>query len=351
MSTSSDDTRPSDPTSSSDEPHRAGFVGLVGRPNAGKSTLLNQVLGQKLSIVSAKPQTTRNRLLGIHTVPGMQAVLVDTPGIHAARSRLNKAMVAVAAQSLAEVDVVCWVIDLVPAVKAAQAGRPPLSKSEREIARMIQQAGGSRVTVALNKADIVKKPWILPVIDAVHQVLPDAVLVPISALTGGGTDELVAAWRHHLPEGPAVFPPDQVTDQSERFIVAELIREKLFHLTQQEVPYSTAVEIELFEEQTAEPKEPVEGEPFDPDAFDAAAFDDEAGERTRVHVMARILVERDSQKGIVIGKGGSMLKQVGILARRDIEKLLGCRVFLELHVSVRDAWSESGRALKELGYE
>lgn len=309
-------------------PHRAGFVALIGRPNAGKSTLLNQVLGQKLSIVSDKPQTTRNRIVGIHTRPGLQAVLVDTPGIHSAKSRLNKAMVQTATASLGEVDLVAWVIDLVPAVKAAKDGRPPLSKPEQIVAEMIEQSGVDAVTVVLNKADLVPKDWILPVIDAVRQLLPEAVIVPISALKGGGVDRLVDTWGELLPEGDPIYPADQITESPERFIVAELIREKIFHLTQQEIPYATAVEIEQFkEEEGAE------------------------GERSRVEIMARIYVERDSQKGIVIGKGGAMLKMVGTRARKEIEALLGAHVYLELHVSVRKSWTSSGRALKELGYE
>ncbi|NOY26078.1 MAG: GTPase Era [Oligoflexia bacterium] len=317
----------SPPESPAAVPHRCGFVTLVGRPNAGKSTLLNQVLGQKLSIVSAKPQTTRNRLIGIHTEPGLQVILVDTPGIHVARSRLNKAMVQAAVTSLGDVDAVCWVIDLVPVTAAARKGRAPLSRGEQALARMIAQANPPALTVALNKADLVKRSWILPVIQAVSALLPDAQIVPISALKGLGIPELMQQWRAALPEGPAVFPADQVTDAPERFIVAELIREKLFHLTQQEVPYSTAVEIELFDEEQRDT------------------------ERPRVHIMARIFVERDSQKGIVIGKGGAMLKQVGTLARHEIERLLGASVFLELHVSVRPKWTSSGRALREFGYE
>ncbi|RME26273.1 MAG: GTPase Era [Deltaproteobacteria bacterium] len=334
MTPTGPDDRPTDGLSTDGLPtedhptddHRAGFVGLVGRPNAGKSTLLNQVLGQKLSIVSDKPQTTRNRIVGIHTVPGMQAVLVDTPGIHAARSRLNKAMVQVATSAIQDVDAVCWVIDLVPATRAARAGRPPLSPAEQDVARMIAEAEVPHLSVALNKADLVGKPWILPVMAAVQELLPQAVIVPISALRGEGVPELVDTWRDQLPAGPPMYPADQFTEAPERFIVAELIREKIFHLTQQEIPYATAVEIELFEEE-------------------------DGGDRSRVHIMARIYVERDSQKGIVIGKGGAMLKRIGTLARKEIQRLLGARVFLELHVSVRKHWTSSARALKELGYE
>lgn len=315
----------SDPTPA--EPHRAGFVALVGRPNAGKSTLLNQVLGQKLSIVSSKPQTTRNRVVGIHTEPGLQVVLIDTPGIHVAKSRLNKAMVQAAVSSLAEVDAVCWVIDVVPLASAAQKGQEILGKGEQALAQVIEQADPPAVTVALNKVDLISKPLLLPIMEAVHARLPDAVLVPVSAMKGDGVPALRAQWREQLPEGPPPYPADQVTDAPERFIVAELIREKIFHLTQQEVPYSTAVEIELFDEEERE------------------------SERPRVHIMARIVVERDSQKGIVIGKGGAMLKQVGTLARKEIERLLGASVFLELHVAVNPRWTSSGRALRELGYE
>ncbi len=323
------DTPPEEPSAdaSTTEGHRAGLIALVGRPNAGKSTLLNQVLGQKLSIVSAKPQTTRNRVVGIHTIPGMQAVLVDTPGIHPARSRLNKAMVQMAIDALSEVDLICWVIDLAPCTKAAEAKRTILGRGEQELATIIAQSGDTPVIIALNKADAVSKPWILPVMEALHALAPQATIVPISALKGVGVDGLVAQWREHLPEGPALYPADQIATTTERFIVAEMIREKIFHLTEQEVPYSTAVEIELFDE------------------------DERESERPRVHIMARIFVERDSQKGILIGKGGSMLKQIGTLARKEIAALLGASVFLELHVTVQPDWTSSGRALRELGYE
>ena len=314
-----------DPTSA--PPHRAGFVALVGRPNAGKSTLLNQVLGQKLSIVSAKPQTTRNRVVGIYTAPGFQAVLVDTPGIHVAKSRLNKAMVQAAVTSLADVDALCWVLDVVPLAGNLQKGQPVLGKGELALAQMVEQAQPSFVTVALNKVDLISKPLLLPIMEAVHALLPQAELVPISAMKGDGVPHLVDLWRQQLPEGPASYPADQITDAPERFIVAELIREKVFHLTQQEVPYSTAVEIELFDEEQRE------------------------SDRPRVHIMARIVVERDSQKGIIIGKGGAMLKQVGTLARKEIERLLGASVFLELHVAVNPKWTSSTRALREFGYE
>lgn len=319
------DPTPAEPASAA--PHRAGFVALVGRPNAGKSTLLNQVLGQKLSIVSAKPQTTRNRLVGIYTEPGLQAVLVDTPGIHVAKSRLNKAMVQAAVSSLGEVDAVCWVVDVVPLAAAAQKGQEILGKGEQALVQMIEQADPAFVTVALNKVDLVSKPLLLPIMEAVHALLPQAELVPVSAMKGEGVPRLVELWREQLPEGPPPYPADQVTDAPERFIVAELIREKIFHLTQQEVPYSTAVEIELFDEEERE------------------------SDRPRVHIMARVVVERDSQKGIIIGKGGAMLKQVGTLARKEIERLLGASVFLELHVAVNPKWTSSGRALREFGYE
>lgn len=307
--------------------HRCGRVALIGRPNAGKSTLLNQILGQKLSIVSARPQTTRNRVVGIHTEPGLQAIIVDTPGIHLARSRLNQAMVQAALDALQEVDLVCWVIDLDPCVEAAKTRRPVLSRAEHEIARSIAQAGKVPLVLALNKADCVPKPWILPVMEALHGLAPDAALVPISALKGEGVPELVAQWRAMLPIAPPLFPEDQVATVTERFLCAELIREKIFHLVGQEIPYSTAVEIELFDEQQRE------------------------SERPRVHIMARILVERDSQKAILIGKGGSMLKQIGTLARKEIAAMLGASVFLELHVVVQPHWRESARDLRDLGYE
>ena len=306
---------------------RAGFITLIGRPNAGKSTLLNAIMGQKVSIISSKPQTTRNRILGIHNSEDMQAVLVDTPGVHEARGRLNRAMVQVATDALSGVDAVCWVLDTTGPVRRAAKGGPAIGRPEEAILRLIEGSGVDKITVALNKIDAVRRERLLPVLAALGERLPDAEIVPLSALKKDGIDRLLAVWRSQLPEGAPLFPPEQLTEVSERFVVSELIREKVFALTHQEIPYATAVQIELFKEEQRKGKPPL------------------------IHIMARIIVERDSQKGIVIGKGGARLRLIGTQARHDIETLLGAKIFLELHVSVTDGWSESPRMLRELGYK
>ena len=299
----------------------------MGAPNAGKSTLLNQVLGQKVSITSSKPQTTRNRVVGIHTAPGVQAVLVDTPGIHErADNPLNQSMVRVAREALAEVDAVCWVLDASRVAARAEKGVSPLGPGYEALAELVSSEG-QPLTVALNKVDLIARKWLLPVMAALGEHVPDAEIVPVSALRGDGVSELIAVWARQLPEGEALYPSDQLMENSERFVVAELIREKLFEKLHQELPYSLAVEIEQFDESGRE------------------------GDKPTVEIFARILVERDSQKGIVIGKGGRVLKQVGIEARREIQALLGAHVYLELHASVARDWTRDGRVLRRLGYE
>jgi GTP-binding protein Era len=308
---------------------RSGFITLIGRPNAGKSTLLNAILRQKISIISAKPQTTRNRILGIYTDDEVQAVMIDTPGVHTAKGRLNRAMVQVAVDALSDADAVCWVLDVSKMVQRGSDDRPLIFKGEQAILQLLRQASPKHITVALNKIDLVNKPLLLPILAALQAELPQAVLVPVSARRQKGVKELVEVWKSQLPEQPAMYPEDQVTDVSERFIATELIREKLFRMTHQEIPYATAVEIEQWvEEPGAE-----EGKPM------------------RIEIMARILVERESQKGIVIGKGGSLLKQIGTAVRHELEKMLGAHVFLALHVSVSSEWTSNPRMLRELGYE
>jgi GTP-binding protein Era len=308
---------------------RSGFITLIGRPNAGKSTLLNVILGQKISIISAKPQTTRNRILGIHTTEDMQAVMIDTPGVHTAKGRLHRAMVQVAVDALSDADAVCWVLDASKMAQRADAKRPIIFKGEQAILRLLREANPKKLTVALNKVDLVKKPSLLPLLAAVQEELPDAILVPISARRKKGVDALLDVWKTQLPEAPMMYPEDQVTDVSQRFVVAELVREKLFRETHQEIPYATAVEIEQWtEEPSTQPGKP-----------------------PRIEIMVRILVERSSQKGIVIGKGGSRLKKIGTAVRHELEKMLEARVFLALHVSVASEWTNNPRLLRELGYE
>jgi GTP-binding protein Era len=306
---------------------RAGTVALVGRPNAGKSTLLNAVLGEKLAITSPKPQTTRQRIVGVRTTADAQYVLVDAPGIHPARSRLNRAMVGAATTAMRDVDVICLVVDSTKAVAALRANKAALSRGDAAVAKMVEDARPGRIVVALNKVDQVEKAWLLPLVDAWAKRLPGAAIVPISALRRDGLDALLGEWRAGLHEGPPLYPDDVLTDQSERFFVAELIREKIVKLTEQELPYATAVEIEQFDESQREGRYP------------------------RVEIFARILVERESQKGIVIGKRGSRLKKIGTLAREDIEKLLGVHVRLDLHVVVREEWTDDPRVLRTLGLD
>ncbi len=301
--------------------HRAGYVGIVGRPNTGKSTFLNRVLGQKVSIISHKAQTTRNRVVGIHSNEGVQAVLVDTPGHHEAWSKLNKALVREAEAALLEVDTVFLLVDLVPAVLAAQEARAIISKGEEVLLQRIQDTQRP-VVLGLNKVDLVQPEWVLPVIDAWRTKHDFVAIVPFSALRGEGVERIMESVCALLPEHPPFFPKDQLMDTTERFVVSEIIREKLFHNLSQELPYSTAVRIEQFLE-----------------------------EEDRVKISAVVMVERSSQKGIVIGKQGSMLKRIGTQARKDIQRLLGCRVRLDIHVKVEKDWTKNPRILRELGLE
>jgi GTP-binding protein Era len=306
--------------------HRCGFVALVGRPNAGKSTLLNSILGSKLAITSAKPQTTRHRIAGIHSDEQMQAILVDTPGIHDAWTELNRSMVARALAVLADVDVVCWVGDMTALARAVEDGEAVLDEADKQIARHCAKAGVP-VIFAANKIDVVPHPLLLPVIDAVSRELEVRAAIPISALTGDGVPALLEEIRGALPEGPALYPADEWAQVSERFLVAEIVREKVFHLTEQEVPYATHVEVRLFDESERE------------------------APRGIVRILADVVVERESQKGIVIGRGGEMLKRIGTLARKELVTLLGCRVYLELFVRVEKDWTRSARGLRRVGFE
>ena len=305
---------------------RCGYVAIVGRPNAGKSTFLNKALGQKVSITSRKAQTTRNRIIGILNREDAQVVLVDTPGHHEAWSRINKAMVREVDAALSEVDAVLLLVDLVPAVKAAKAGKAVLSKGDEVL---LERCAATKrpVVLGLNKIDLVPQEWALPVLSKWAEVHDFHAIVPMSALNGLNADAAMEELVQVLPEHPPVFPDDQLMDATERFLVAEIIREKLFHNLDQELPYSVAVVVEDFDE----------SERDTPDR--------------RVRILAVILVERSSQKGIVIGKGGSMLKRVGTQARKELNRILGARVHLELHVRVQKDWTNSARVLKDLGLE
>lgn len=308
------------PTHRPDGAFRSGIVALVGRPNAGKSSLLNALVGERIAAVSSRPQTTRNRVAGIWNPPGMQVVLLDTPGLHEAWTPMNQAMVAAADKVLGEVDAVLWVVDVLPLVERAKVSAEVLDPGLRAIGEKLATARLPLVLV-LNKVDAVEKPALLPVLSALAEVAPH--IVPLSARKKSGLERLATVLSGILPHQPALFPEDQLTDATERFIVAELIRERIFDLCAEEVPYASAVEIER--------------------------FDESERELGRVHIHARIIVEKDSQKGILIGAGGRMIKRIGTEARHRIEGLLGCKVRLDLFVAVERDWTRNPRLLRELG--
>jgi len=292
---------------------RSGFVTILGRPNAGKSTLLNSLTGEKLAIVTHKAQTTRNRITGIVNLkraskhPAAQIVLVDTPGVHKPADQLNRRMMQEVYESLEGCDLVLLIVD---ATQKFGTG----DEFVLEIARRAK----AKTFLLLNKIDLIEKTRLLPLIEAWSQRLDFAQIVPISATKEHGKEELLAALANALPEGPRYFPEDQITDQPERFLAAELIREQVLIHTAQEVPYASGVLIERFEEGAKLTK-----------------------------ISAAIFVEREGQKAIVIGKQGTMLKQIGTKARRQIERLLGIKVFLELFVKVREGWRNNRRDVDE----
>jgi len=290
---------------------RSGFVAIVGRPNVGKSTLINQLLGEKVAIVTPKPQTTRNQIRGIRTAPGSQVIFLDTPGIHRARSLINQRMVEVAKSTLREVDLTLWLVD-------ATKG---LVGEDEDIARLLEESGKVAL-VLLNKIDLVSKSKLLPVIDRISSLFPGREIVPISALKGENLRLLIDLILKSLPEGPRYYPEDEITDQTEQFIAAEMIREKIFLLTREEIPYGVAVVIEEFSEKP---------------------------EKDLVVIKAAIHSERESHKPILIGKKGAMLKKIGSQARVELEGLLGCKVYLELFVKVDRGWTQDPNAMKEFG--
>jgi GTP-binding protein Era len=296
----------------SDAPeHRAGHIALVGRPNVGKSTLMNRLVGQKLSITSPRPQTTRHRILGILTQPDAQLVFIDTPGLQRRHSgRLNRAMNRVAAEALESVDAILLVVEALQ-----------LNGEDRAVIARLPAA--TPTVVAINNIDTVSaKARLLPAIERLAGLHAFAGIVPVSAQTGGQVADLIAALKSVLPSGPSLYDESELTDRSERFLAAELVREKLFRLLQDEVPYDTAVEIEQFET---------------------------AGNLRRIH--AAVVVSRPGQKAIVIGKGGEQLKAIATQARHDMEELFGSKVYLEVWVRVKRGWAEDPAWLRRLGYE
>jgi len=296
----------------SGKPYKSGFVAIIGAPNVGKSTLLNKMLGQKLSITSKKPQTTRDRILGIAHQPEAQFIFLDTPGIHQAKKPLNQRIVDVALSTLADVDLVLMLVD---------ASKPDPT-SEGLLLKALHSQNNPAL-LALNKIDLVPKPELLTLIDKWQKSHVFTAIVPISAKTGNQVEDLFGAMAASLPDGPPLFPESMLTDMPERFIAAELIREKAFRLTGQEIPYSLAVTIDTF-------KEKKQGK--------------------LVSIQATIHVEQDSQKGIVIGKNGSKLKQIGAAARKEIEHMVGTKVYLKLFVRVQKNWTRDTKALRRFGY-
>ncbi|AIQ65010.1 GTPase Era [compost metagenome] len=289
----------------------SGFVAIIGRPNVGKSTLMNQVIGQKIAIMSDKPQTTRNKIHGVYTTNKSQIVFLDTPGIHKRQSKLGDYMNQTAISTLGEVEAVLFLID-------ASEG---LGGGDRFIAEQLKNVK-TPVILVMNKIDKLEPDALLPMITEYSKLHDFAEIVPISAKVGSNVNTLLEQLEKYLPEGPQYYPEDQVTDHPEQFVIAELIREKILHLTREEVPHSIAVAIE----------------------------DMRAESNGVVHISAVIFVERDSQKGIIIGKQGAMLKEVGRRARTDIENLLGSKTFLELWVKVKKDWRNQERVLRDLGF-
>ncbi|OAJ72882.1 GTPase Era [Brevibacillus sp. SKDU10] len=294
------------------ETFKSGFVSIIGRPNVGKSTLLNQVVGQKVAIMSNKPQTTRNQIRAVYTSDKGQLIFIDTPGIHKAKSKLGDYMVAAAENTLNEVDLVLFVID---ATEKRGAGEDYILERLKKV--------NTPVFLVINKIDQIHPEELLPLIDEYRKHHDFKQIVPISALQGNNTDALLQSILLEMPEGPMYYPADQVTDHPERFIVAELIREKVLHLTREEIPHSIAVTVEEMKR----------------------------GENGKtLYIYAAIYVERDSQKGILIGKRGDMLKEISKRARMDMERLLGEKIFLEVWVKVKKDWRNQERMLRNFGF-
>lgn len=290
---------------------RSGYVSIIGRPNVGKSTLLNSILGEKIAIVTPKPQTTRNKIMGIKTLPDAQIIFIDTPGIHKPRHKLGETMVRTALKALNEVDVILFMVE------PYEPG-----KGDRAIIDLLKRVQ-SPVFLLINKIDIVKKSDILLIIDHFKGLYPFKEIIPVSAIKQDGISLLIKTIHDYLPSGPTYYPDDLITDQMERFMVSEIIREKAMDMTEEELPYSVAVEVAGWKER----------------------------EDGLISISCNIYVEREGQKAIIIGKRGAMLKSIGSAARVDIEKLLNTKVFLELWVRVKKNWRNDKQLLNELGYK
>jgi GTPase len=310
----------------SNSPH-SGFAALIGASNVGKSTLLNRLVGAKLSIVSPKPQTTRGRVLGVITRPKGQVAFIDTPGLQAAKGSLRRYLARLAVHALSDADLALFMIE--PPRRASQ----PIPEVNRSILDRLAGAGKPSFLV-INKIDQIAKPRLLPLIESYRQHFPFAEVAPVSAKTGDGVQNLLQLVLAHLPEGDPMFDAETLTDQAERALVAEYIREQILLHCREEIPHSTAVTVDSFDESEREPRLGDRGKPL-------------AG---LVRIQATIHLERESQRSIVIGKGGKMLKTIGIGARASIEQLLRAHVYLSVHVRVEPRWSERPEALKKLGY-
>ncbi len=290
---------------------KSGYIGIIGRPNVGKSTLFNAIIGEKISIIVDKPQTTRNKITGIKNLPDAQLIFLDTPGIHKAKTPLNRAMVQTARETFNDADILLMLVE---------AG----AEVHPQDLFLIESLAEIKIPVFLiiNKIDLIEKQLLLPLIDKFRNIYDFKEIIPVSAVKGDGVDDLLETIKNYLPEGPQYFAEDEFTDASQRFIAAEFIREKIMQLTAQEVPYVTAVEIDSFKE-------------------------DE--KKNLIRISATITVEKESQKAIMIGKKGAMLKKIGTQARLEMEKFFGSKVFLELFVRVKKDWTSSDKMLKEFG--
>lgn len=296
------------------EGFKSGFISIIGRPNVGKSTFINRVIGQKIAIMSDKPQTTRNKVQGVLTLEQSQMIFIDTPGIHKPKHKLGDFMLKVAKNTLREVDVIIFMVN----------ATEPRGKGDEFIIDLLEK-NQTPVFLVINKIDQVHPDDLIGIIESYKDKYDFAEIVPISALQGNNVERLLETIQSYLPEGPQYYPADQVTDHPERFIISELIREKVLHLTREEIPHSIAVVIDKIKKE-------------------------EDTDKDMIRVMATIIVERDSQKGIVIGKKGALLKEVGTRARHDIEMLLGTKVFLELWVKVQKDWRNKSAHLKDYGF-
>ncbi|KUP07229.1 GTPase Era [Bacillus coahuilensis m2-6] len=296
----------------SQQAFKSGFVSIIGRPNVGKSTFLNRVIGQKIAIMSDKPQTTRNKVQGVLTLADSQIVFIDTPGIHKPKHKLGDFMMKVAQNTLKEVDIVLFMVDVAEGI----------GKGDEFIIEKLKNVS-TPVFLVLNKIDAIHPDELFSIIEEYRSRFEFTEIVPISALEGNNVDTLLDQLKKYMPEGPQYYPADQVTDHPEHFIVSELIREKALHLTREEIPHSIAVVVDKMKADNG---------------------------RDTIHVMATIMVERDSQKGIVIGKKGALLKEIGQRARIDIENLLGSKVYLELWVKVQKDWRNKMSQLRDFGF-